>query len=242
LLRRIFSFPKRQIRSIEEINLIRFIIKNFGYRPKNINFFLEAFIHRSTSGQKGVQISNERLEFLGDTVLDLIVADYLFIKFPNKDEGFLTQLKSKIVSRKTLSEIGEKLELRKLIKYQKGRNINLSSLEGNAFEAIIGAIYLDGGFESAQKSIINNVFRNYLDESKIFLEEIDFKSKLFIFCQKNQLFLNFQVVHEENVNGNKKYEILVLLNDIEYGKGKGFSKKEAEQEASKITLEKLGEI
>ncbi len=190
----------------------------------------------------GSEFSNERLEFLGDAILDSIIAEFLFARFPDKDEGYLTKVKSKVVSRKTLSDIGEELELRKILRYNKGRSINLASLEGNAFEAIIGAIYLDAGYEQTKQIIHHHVFRKYVDLNKILEEEIDFKSKLFIWSQKRRLTLEFVVLKEENLHGTWRYEIMVQVNNVNYGKGSGSSKKIAEQAAAKETLILMGEI
>ena len=233
-----FSFN----RSKSEIKIILFIIKRFGYRPKNLSYFLQAITHKSLSNNTISESSNERLEFLGDSILDAIIAEYVYNRFPNDDEGELTKIKAKLVSRKTLSLIAEEMELREIIRYQKGRTINLNTLEGNAFEAIIGAIYLDGGYDSAKKTVNNFVFKNYLDLNKILEEEIDFKSKLYIWCQKKQLKLDFIILSEENNGSNWIYSVLTIINDLNYGRGTGSSKKMAEQAASKETLELIGEL
>lgn len=231
-------------KSAEDLALIRFFIARFGYRPKNLQLFVEAITHKSISyhGSNDREFSNERMEFLGDAILDAIIAEFLFQKFPEKDEGYLTKVKSKVVSRKTLSDIGEELELRTVLRYNKGRSINLNSLEGNAFEAIIGAIYLDAGYDVTKKIIHHYVFRKYVDLNKILEEEIDFKSKLFIWSQKRRLNLEFIVLREENNQGNWLYEIEVQVNGSPYGKGVGASKKIAEQAGAKETLALMGEM
>lgn len=190
----------------------------------------------------GTDYSNERLEFLGDAILDSITAEYLFLKFPNNDEGSLTKLKSKIVNRKTLSKLGEDIGIRDVLLYNHGRSINIATLEGNAFEAIIGAIYLDGGYEKTKRILEDNVFRKYLDFNQLLEEEIDFKSKLYIWCQRKKLQLQFKLVSEEHAEGHWEYTILAQINNQDYGRGKGTSKKIAEQNASKETFELLGEI
>ena len=233
-----FSFN----RSKGEIKIKQFIIKRFGYRPKNISYFIEAVTHKSLSNNTTSESSNERLEFLGDSILDAVVAEFVFNRFPNVDEGELTKIKSKLVSRKTLSLIAEEMDLRQIIRYQKGRTINLNTLEGNAFEAIIGAIYLDNGYEAVKKCVNNQIFKSFVDLNRILEEEIDFKSKLYIWSQKKQLKLDFIVLSEENIGSNWVYSILTTVNDIHYGRGKGSSKKMAEQAASKETLELIGEL
>jgi ribonuclease-3 len=235
-----FLAPKK---SDDDLRLTKFFIDRFGYRPKQLNYFREAVTHSSiTYVDATVEVSNERLEFLGDAILDAIIAEFLYQKFPDQDEGYLTKVKSKVVSRKTLSEIGEELGLRTILRYSKSRSINMSSLEGNAFEAIIGAIYLDGGYDVTKRIIHQYVFRKYVDLNKVLEEEIDFKSKLFIWCQKRKLNLEFTVISEENNHGNWKYEVVAFVNGKNYGKGAGTSKKAAEQAAAKETLLLVGEI
>ncbi len=221
--------------------MIRFIIQRFGYRPKNLVHFEQALTHKSLSNATD-DTSNERLEFLGDAVFDAVIAEFLFQRFKGEDEGYLTKIKSKIVSRKTLSEIAESMDLRQVIRYHKGRSINLSTIEGNAFEALMGAIYLDGGYEEVKKCVNHHIFRKYLNLTRVLEEEIDFKSKLFIWCQKKHLKLEFSVESEQNIGGNWIYTVLVLINETAYGRGQGSAKKEAEQAASRETLELMGEI
>jgi ribonuclease-3 len=223
------------------LELIRFILQRFGYRPNNLSYFEQAITHKSLSSAD-TDTSNERLEFLGDAILDAVIAEYLYQRFPEEDEGYLTKIKSKVVSRKTLGEIAETMELRSVIRYQKGRSINLATIEGNAFEAIMGAIYLDGGYEAVKKCVQHHVFRKYVDLNRILEEEIDFKSRLFIWSQKKRLKLDFIVLSEENIGGNWQYTVMVTINDTNYGRGAGSSKKMAEQAASKETLELMGEI
>lgn len=228
-------------KSKEELEIIGFILKKFGYRPKELKYFFKAITHKSFRNQE-IEFSNERLEFLGDAVLDSVVADYLFVKFEDEDEGYLTRIKSKIVNRKTLSDIGEAMNIREILRYNQARSINLNTLEGNAFEAILGAIYLDGGYDSVKKCVQNYVFRNYVNINRLLEEEIDFKSKLFIWCQKKKLQLSFDVLKEVNTGSGWVYEVEVEINGKKYGRGKGSAKKLAEQEAAKETLELLGEF
>ena len=223
-----------------ELELIRFVLSRFGYRPKQLVFFEKAITHKSFA-QTRDENSNERLEFLGDAVLDTVIAEYLFQRFPTEDEGYLTKVKSKVVSRKTLAEIAEVMEIRNVLRYNSGRSINLSTIEGNALEALVGAIYLDGGFEAVKQSIHQHVFRRYIDLNRILEEEIDFKSKLFIWCQRNKLKLDFRVLTEDNQNGTWCYTVMATINERDYGQGSGSSKKMAEQAASKETLELRGE-
>ena len=228
-------------KSSKDLDITRFVLIRFGYKLDDITYFNQAITHKSLLNQTA-DLSNERLEFLGDAVLDAVIAEYLFHRFPNEDEGYLTKIKSKVVSRKTLSEIGEQMELRTIIRYNKQRTINLATIEGNAFEALMGAIYLDGGYGAVKKSIENHIFRKYLDLNRVLEEEIDFKSKLFIWTQKKRLKLEFIVLKEENLGSNWSYTIGVLINETDYGRGFGSSKKMAEQAAAKETLILMGEI
>jgi len=232
-------FPSKK--SSEELTLIKFMIHRFGYRPNDLSLFRKALSHRSIVSNDDPN-SNERLEFLGDAILDAVVAELLYQKYPGNDEGYLTKLKSKVVNRKSLSEIGERMQIRSHLHYNTSRNLNLPSIEGNAFEAIIGAIFLDGGFDKAKKSLQNHVFRKFVDLNKLLEEEMDFKSKLIIWCQKKRLKIDFLVENEAHILGAWEYTIAVHINNREFGIGKAGAKKQAEQLASKQTLELIGEI
>ncbi len=146
------------------------------------------------------------------------------------------------MSRNTLGDIGHAMEIRNVLHYNKNRTIKIETIEGNAFEALIGAIYLDGGFEATHKSLIDHVFGKYVDLNQILEEEIDFKSRLFIWSQKNRLTLDFDVLEEVSDGANWNYLVRVMIMDREYGRGSGSSKKRAEQAASKETLELIGEL
>ena len=224
-----------------QLELTRFIISRFGYRPKKMIHFERAITHKSDVNSKYLE-SNERLEFLGDAIIDAVVAEFLYKRFPNEDEGYLTKITAKLVSRRTLSEIAEEMEVRQVLRYHKGRSININTLEGNAFEAIIGAIYLDGGFEQVRKTLEQHVYRKYVNVNKVLEEEIDFKSKLFIWSQRNKLTIDFQTISEVNNGSSWEYKVIVLLNEKKYGLGVGTSKKAAEQVAAKETLELIGVI
>ncbi len=232
-----FLFKKKSKREVE---ITQFIAKCFGYRPRSLHYFERALTHKSIASE--VVESNERLEFLGDAILDSIIAEYLYTKFPHEDEGYLTKIKSKIVNRKTLGDMGHEMGLSKIMKYDNSRSIKLETIEGNAFEALIGAIYLDGGYRKAQHAIERHIFRKYLDLNQLLVEELDFKSKLYIWCQKNKLPLSFELVSEENLGHEWKYTVEVVINEQPFGIGIGTSKKKAEQVASKETLELIGEL
>ena len=177
---------------------------------------------------------------MGDRVIDLIVAQFLFEKYPNKDEGELTKIKSKIVSRKMLSAIGDEMNLLVHIRYSSTRSINTSTLEGNAFEALIGALYLDSDFVTTQKIFNNFIIGKYVDLRKIMEEEIDFKSTILIWCQKNKLIIKFKIKEEATKSNNYMYKVVISINGKDWGIGRGKNKKEAEQDAAKETIELIG--
>lgn len=226
----------------EELQVIRFVLAEFGYKPQKASFFIQALTHKSSLTDQEQLAANERLEFLGDSILDAVVASFVYDKYPEIDEGQLTKIKSRIVNRKSLSAIGERMGIRKHLIYSQGRSINLAGLEGNAFEALIGAIYLDGGFDKTQSVLKNTVFRKHLNLNKLLEEELDFKSALFIWCQRKKLALEFILSDEQFIEGKAVYQMTVQINRTAYGKGKGHSKKEAEQAAAKETLALMGEI
>jgi ribonuclease-3 len=229
-----FFFRKKKNES--DLKLISFLVKKLGYRPKNLELFHKALTHKSYSNLRDDIQSNERLEYLGDTVIDLIVAHFLFEKFPDRDEGYLTKLKSKIVDRNMLSQIGAELELAEHIKYKTGRSIRVATIEGNAFEALIGAIYLDSDYDTTKKIFNNYIIRNYVDLHKVLEQEINFKSALLIWGQKNKLAIVYKILQDAAKENDYHYISQVVINEKEWGMGKGLSKKEAEQQASQETL------
>ena len=235
-----FQFLSKKKNSEELISLAAYVAKKTGYRPKNIQLFETAFSHKSyTNLLEGIR-SNERLEFLGDRVIDLIVAEYLFSKFPNKPEGDLTKIKSKIVNRKMLAQIGEEMEMIDYIQYNKGQSININTIVGNAFEALIGAIYLDSDYDITKEVFNSSIIRKYINLTKVMEEEIDFKSTLIIHCQKNKLDIKYQIKEDAEKENEFTYVISAIINNKEWGIGRGKNKKTAEQAASKETLELFG--
>lgn len=238
-MKRWLSFRSKP-KSKDDLKLIRFLIKHFGYRPKRLRLFKIALTHKSIANTSKNLESNERLEFLGDTILDAVIADFLYHKFPEDDEGDLTKIKSKIVSRSSMSTIARSMGLAEYLIYQQERNIRVETLEGNALEALVGAIYLDGGYLAAKRSITHYMLRLHVDLSTLLAKEIDFKSKLFIWSQKNKLEIDFKLMKEELKYQKWHYEVEVVINSVSYGRGSGTSKKSAEQAAAKETLELIG--
>lgn len=218
-------------------------IKNiFGYYPGNIFLYKLAFRHKSQAEElhNGIRVSNERLEFLGDTVLSTVVADYLFRMFPFKDEGFLTEMRSKIVSRAQLNKLSLRLGLDQLIIHTQEKNNIYRSIKGDAFEAIIGAMYLDKGFDFTRRVLINRVIKNNFDLNELINTDLNFKSKLIEWAQKEKKSIEFVVIQEVGTGYHKQYLVDVLINQEVAGKGQDYSIKGAEQNAAMKAVEQLG--
>jgi ribonuclease-3 len=210
-------------------------IKNiFGFHPGNIFLYTLAFRHRSAAQEifNGIKISNERLEYLGDAVLNLVVADHLFKIFPFKDEGFLTEMRSKIVSRAQLNVLSRKLGIDKLIQVNQSGPSPFRSIAGDAFEAFIGAMYIDKGYDFAKKIIINRIIKLHIDIDELETIDVNPKSTLLEWTQKMKKTLDFRVIAEINTGLKKQYLIEVFIDDVSYGKGQDFSIKGAEQLAA----------
>lgn len=223
-----------------EQRLVDFLRKKFNYNPKNISYFVDAFTHKSFSNTRENCDSNERLEYLGDTVIDLIVAHYLYNKLPKEDEGYLTKVKAKIVNRKMLSYIGGELKLADYLRYREGRSIRVSTIEGNAMEALIGAIYLDSNYDTTKAIFEKYVIKKFINFKEVLSQEIDFKSSLLIWGQKNKFAISFEIIDPASKENEFIYTAMVIINQKEWGMGKGSSKKEAEQSASNETMTLLG--
>ena len=215
----------------------------FGYHPKNVSIYKLAFKHKSAAVTigNGHRHCNERLEYLGDAVLGSVVADFLFKKFPYKDEGFLTEMRSRIVSRSNLNMLSRKLGLDQLIEASKDGSTTASSIMGDAFEALIGAIYLDKGYQFTKNLIIRNIIQTHLDPEEMLLNDINFKSKIIEWAQKEKKEIAYQLVDEtENGKKGKLYTVELVIEDDVSGRGQDFSIKKAEQRASRQAWELLG--
>ena len=207
----------------------------FGVCPNNIELYKLALIHRSASLflDDGTPINNERLEFLGDAVLESIVSDYLFIEFPEQNEGFLTKLRSRIVSRASLNKLAVRIGLDRHIITQGNYSSQQKNLYGDALEAMVGALYLDKGYDFTNRLIINHLLNRYIDLVDMTEQETDFKSRLIEWCQKNHLKIVFRTGNDKEYSSNHPvFNSTVLVDGIEVGHGSGESKKEAEQHAA----------
>ena len=213
-----------------------------GFYPKNNSLYLLAFRHSSAAVKvKGdVYNSNERLEYLGDAILGAIVAEYLFKTFPFKDEGFLSQIRSRIVSRNQLNKLSIKLGIPQLIESDL-KGLPAGSIFGDAFEAFIGAIYLDHGFEKTKKFIVERIMKFHIDIHDVENTDTDYKSKLINFCQRRKKQLSFNLVKEIGKGIKKEFVIEVEINQHKYGQSRNSSKRRAEQHAAEITIQQLEE-
>lgn len=216
--------------------------KMLGFYPRNIEIYQQALLHKSSSIKvgKGRLLNNERLEFLGDAILDAIVADIVYKKFEGKREGFLTNTRSKIVQRETLNRVAVEIGLDKLIKYTTRQSSHNSYMCGNAFEALIGAIYLDWGYRACKKFMEERIINQYLNLEKISRKEVNFKSKLIEWSQKNKFCVEFNLIEQSlDSDQNPIFETQITVENIPAGTGKGYSKKESQQEAAHATLTKI---
>ncbi len=214
----------------------------FGFIPHNIELYKLALIHKSASLvlDDGRSINNERLEFLGDAVIEAVTSDYLYIEFPDRDEGFLTQLRSKIVSRQSLNALAVELGLDRQVISSGGVAVVQKHIYGDAFEAMMGAIYLDQGYDFVNRLLINKIYFRYLNIDTLTEEETDFKSRLIEWCQKHRHKVLFRTGQERGAASNRPlFYATVLIADMEVGHGSGESKKEAEQRAALSVAESL---
>jgi ribonuclease-3 len=218
-----------------------------GFRIKNRSYFIQALMHRSFLEQNlEYDVSNERLEFLGDSVLSLSVAEYLFESFPDKDEGFLTKVRAKLVNRVALADAAEKINLEDYILISKNISSSFSNgsktILSDALEALIGAIYLDNGLNSA-KEFIQKVLIGPNTRAGLYLIDENFKSQLLEYAQANKMDNpSYSVINEEGPQHNRTFTIKVAINGVEYGVGIGKNKKSAEQKAAQAALQRLSEL
>ena len=217
-------------------------LKNiFGYYPENIFLYKLAFRHKSQALElnNGSRISNERLEYLGDAILSAIVADHLFKMFPVKDEGFLTEMRSRIVSRAQLNKLSQKLGIDTLITVNTDNNNVYRSMKGDAFEALIGAMYLDKGYNFTRQIIIEKVINQHFDLQELENNNTNYKSRIIEWAQREKHSVEFVTLHEIGHGYNKQYVVDVLIDKVSLGKGRDYSIKGAEQDAAMKALMQL---
>ena len=241
LIRRYYNFflsPQR--------NLAKRLRPLLGFTPSNMALFQQAFFHKSNNHQqqaassKGHRYNNERLEYLGDALLSTIVAEYLFKKYPSNNEGFLTKMRAKIVKRKTLNYIGDEMGLDVLLLEYNNTKLSKSML-GNALEALVGAVYLEKGYDATKSFVINKILRSYLDIHKMELSDDNFKSQLLEWCQKNGKDISYEVLDRFKVDKRDRFKVAVLVDGDQLAEAEDFNKKSAEQSASQLALLKISE-
>jgi ribonuclease III len=209
-----------------------------GVTPGNLKLYHTALSHRSVKDSP--EDNNERLEYLGDAVLSAVIADYLFKRYPYKDEGFLTEMRSKMVNRQQLNDIALKMGLKKLTIFNKFDNsLRSSQIFGNTLEAIVGAVYLDKGYEKAQQWVLKKIIIPHMFVEELELIDINLKNKLIGWASKNGKVLQFDAKEERQDNGRRMFLVSTVLNGEILSTGKGFNKKDASQVAAQLAIEKL---
>ena len=213
-----------------------------GFYPHDISLYKQALLHKSVrrKTEKGRPQNNERLEFLGDAILDAVVGDIVFRHFEGKSEGFLTNARSKLVSRNTLGKLAQEMGIDQLITSAGHSTSHNSYMNGNAFEALVGAIYLDKGYNACMRFMEKRILAQVINIDKVAYKEVNFKSKLLEWSQKNRVKIEFRAQEQKNDNNNSPvFTTKVFLEGLEGCSGTGYSKKESQQNASKETLQRL---
>ncbi len=232
-LRKIYNlfFSKNKALAIELKQML-------GFTPNKLYLYQLAFLHKSIKDKIKDQYTNERLEYLGDAILSSIVGEYLFKKYPTKDEGFLTKMRSKIVKRKTLNDISSRMGIDDILSdYAVGKITG--AMAGNALEAVIGAIYLDLGYKKTQRFIINNILRNHINFEELETKDDNYKSRLLEWAQKEGKTVNFVLKEQNKVNGRDLFKIAIEVDDKQISKSQAYNKKTAEQKASHLAVKKF---
>ena len=219
-----------------------FLRSLLGFYPTNLRIYDIAVIHKSASkiDSQGNFVNNERLEYLGDAILGAAIADFLYNRFPNQDEGYLTQMRSKLVNRSFLTQLTNQIGLNHYIQSNTTSTIESSHIYGDTLEALIGAIYLDKGYPETKKFIIRKLLNNYVNLVEVQNSNTNYKSQLIEWSQKNKKAVSFDTVDESKNDGKQPWFIATIEVDNELlGKGSGTSKKEAQQNASKVAIDKI---
>lgn len=207
-----------------------------GFTPSNIELYRLATLHSSKAKEvDGFKESNERLEYLGDAILGAAVADYLFKKYPFKDEGFLTEVRSRIVNRDTLNQLARKLGIPAIVQSDKKNTQLQQVILGNTLEAIVGAIYLDKGYVRCKKFVIDKLIRPYLNIDEVVNSNTNFKSKIIEWSQRTNSNIRFDVKSTKKGNSGKEFIAQIFIGEQPYGQGFGYTKKKAEQDAAQKT-------
>lgn len=213
-----------------------------GFVPRNTELYRIAFIHRSSSASfHGHRINNERLEYLGDAVLSAVVADFLYRKYPYEGEGFLTVMRSKIVSRASLNKLAAKIGMVDLIDYQRNSPGLFKSIGGDAFEALVGAVYIDKGYEFTRRMLVDRVLRIFIDVESLAETDWNYKSMLIDWCQKHHKKAAFEVMRTfvQGPGKRQHYEVRVSIDGVPQQSAIGFSIKSADQMAAENTYKNM---
>ncbi|SFV32763.1 ribonuclease III [Thermoflavifilum thermophilum] len=235
-IRRIWS---RWLGVNENRQLKKALKQILGFTPHHLKLYETALSHRSITEHN--RESNERLEYLGDAVLGAIVGDYLYHKYPGRSEGYLTEMRSKMVNRQQLNEIAIKMGLRKLVHYDKYNSLlKISHIFGNALEALVGAIYLDKGYDKTRQFVYQSIIAPYMDMEALEHTEINHKNKLYGWANKYGHQLEFELIEEEMKGARKVFTVAAVVDGKIISTGKAYNKKDAGQIAAKLALEKLG--
>ena len=218
----------------------RCFFQALGFSPNDISLYQEAFRHRSACNSNEEKSNNERLEFLGDSILDAIVADILFKKYPKKNEGFLSKTRSKIVKRETLNQVAIKMGLDKVVEVAIQSHSHNNYTYGNALEALIGAIYMDQGYDNCFKIVEEHIIAKYINIEKLAHEEANYKSRLIEWCQHYHLPYEFEVNEvSSDEHKNPIFHVLVIIAGRKLSEGRGYSKKEAQQYAARTAYKHI---
>ena len=212
-----------------------------GYKPGNVSLYKAALTHRSV--RENTDENNERLEYLGDAVLSALIADYLFKRYPYKEEGFLTEMRSKMVNRTQLNDIALRMGIKKVTLYNKmDGSLKVSQIFGNTLEALVGAVYLDLGYKKTAKWVLSHIILPHMFMDELENREINHKNKLYGWANKNGRVLEFETLHEKLENGRRLFTVAAVIDGNQVAIGKAFNKKDASQIAAQAAVEKLGII
>lgn len=240
MLNNIIDRIKLPFRKEKELYLSLYRI--IGFYPHDISLYKLALMHKSMfkRNEKGKPVNNERLEFLGDAILDATVGDIVYRHFPGKREGFLTNTRSKLVQREMLNKLAQEMGINQLICYSSHGSSHNSYMGGNAFEALVGAIYLDRGYDACMRFMKKRILSEMVNIDKVAYREVNFKSKLIEWSQKNRVMLEFKIIEQKKDDqGSPMFRYAVEIEGIAGCEGTGYSKKESQQMASKLTLARL---
>lgn len=238
LLRQLFRLYNRYLSPDKHI--ARRLRSVLGFTPANLSLYILAFSHKSNNSERSYALqNNERLEYLGDALLGTIVAEYLFKKYPNSDEGFLTKMRSKIVKRKALNRIGDRMGLDVLLEELNNTRLSRSML-GNAVEALVGAVYLEKGYGYTRRFVVNRILRSYVDVHELEKVDDNYKSQLLEWCQKNGQSVSYKLLARYKFEKRDRFKVAVMIDGKRVAIADDFNKKSAEQTASERAMQTLG--